>query len=402
MKGKPIVERAIEEMRILQIIGDRYERKKPFTGFKIGMCMHITKETAVLALTLKRGGAEIYLTASNPSSTQDEVAEYLRTQGITVLGKRGESMEEYWKNIDTVAQWEPDIIIDDGGDLTTWIHDKYPQLLDKIIGGSEETTTGVNRLKEMEKKGELKIPVIAVNDNNTKRLVDNYYGTGQSTIDGILRATNVLIAGKHFVVCGYGPCGKGVALRAKGMGAKVIITEVNPFRALQAYLDGYEVMPINQAAEIGDIFVTVTGDYHVIRYEHILKMKNGAILANSGHFDVEIDVKTLKEKAKEIVEIRPNLERITLENGKNVYLCAQGRLVNLVAAEGHPSEIMATSFAGQCMAIEYLIKNRGSLKPGVIHLSEELDKEIARLQLKAFGIEIDEMTPEQKKYLGLV
>ncbi len=401
MEGKYKVELAQENMKILEIIGKEYERTKPFKGLKIGMCMHITKETAVLAITLRRGGAEVMLTASNPSSTQNDVAEYLNNIGIRTLGKKGESEDEYWKNIETVGEWEPNIVIDDGGDLTHWIHENKPELADKIIGGCEETTTGVIRIRKMEKEGKLKYPVIAVNDNYTKRLVDNYYGTGQSTIDGILRATNTLIAGKTVVVSGYGPCGKGVSLRAKGLGAKVIVCEVDPVRALQAYLDGYRVMKIEDAAKEGDIFVTVTGDINVIKYKHIKLMKSGAILANSGHFDVEIDVRTLKSKAKSITRVRPHLDKIELDNGNHVYLCADGRLVNLVAGEGHPSEIMATSFAGQCKAIEYLLKNR-DLPNKVIELPYTLDQEIAALQLKAFGVEIDELDEEQKKYLGII
>ena len=400
MSGKDKVDMAKENMKILDIIGKEYERTKPFDGFRIGMCMHITKETAVLAITLKRGGAEVMLTASNPSSTQDDVAEYLNSIGIKTLGRKDESEEEYWRNIASVGEWEPNIIVDDGGDLTTWINKNKPELAEKIIGGCEETTTGVIRMRKMEREGKLKYPVIAVNNNYTKRLVDNYYGTGQSTIDGILRATNTLIAGKTVVVSGYGPCGKGVSLRAKGLGAKVIVCEVDPVRALQAYLDGYRVMKIENAAKEGDLFITVTGDINVIKYEHIKLMKSGAILANSGHFDVEIDVKTLKQRAKSIKKVRPYLDKIELENGKHVYLCADGRLVNLVAAEGHPSEIMATSFAGQCKAIEYLLKNR-DLPNKVIELPYSLDQEIADLQLKAFGAEIDRLDEEQKNYLGI-
>jgi adenosylhomocysteinase len=348
--------------------------------------------------TLVAGGAEVAIASCNPLSTQDDVAAALADEGIAVFAKKGETKEEYYRYIEAVIAREPDITIDDGCDLVTALHTKHKEALAKVIGGCEETTTGVIRLRAMEKDGVLKCPMVAVNDNKTKHLLDNYYGTGQSTIDGILRATNTLIAGKTFVVCGYGDCGKGVALRARGMGANVVVTEVDAFRAMQAVLDGYRVLPVAEAAKIGDIFVTVTGDKHVIGAGHIKTMKDGAILANSGHFDNEVDVAGLEKMAKK-KRIRPFLDEYDLGEGRKVYLCGEGRLVNLAAAEGHPSEVMATSFAGQTLACEFLVKNRGKLPPKVLRLPEELDNRIAELQLEVMGVRKDSLTKEQEKYL---
>jgi len=375
----------------------RLEKEKPFDGMTIGLALHVTKETAVLVRTLAAGGAKIALASCNPLSTQDDVAAALAADGVHVYAYKGESKEDYYKFIENVIAAKPDITIDDGCDLVTAIHTKHPELLETLIGGCEETTTGIIRLHAMEKDGVLKCPMIAVNDNKTKHLLDNYYGTGQSSIDGLLRASNILIAGKTFVVCGYGDCGKGVAMRAKGMGANVIVTEVHPFRAMTAVLDGYRVMPIAEAAKIGDIFLSVTGDKHVINAEHMKSMKDGALLANSGHFDNEIEVDALEATGTK-KKIRPVRDEYEL-NGKKIYLAAEGRLVNLGAAEGHPSEVMATSFAGQTFACEYLVKNKGKLGNNVITLPEELDDEIAALQLDAMGVKIDSLTEEQKKYL---
>jgi adenosylhomocysteinase len=389
---------AERNMPLMMKLRERLAGEKPFKGLCIGLALHVTKETAVLVRTLVAGGAEVAIASCNPLSTQDDVAAALADEGIAVFAKKGETKEEYYRYIEAVIAREPDITIDDGCDLVTALHTKHKEALAKVIGGCEETTTGVIRLRAMEKDGVLKCPMVAVNDNKTKHLLDNYYGTGQSTIDGILRATNTLIAGKTFVVCGYGDCGKGVALRARGMGANVVVTEVDAFRAMQAVLDGYRVLPVAEAAKIGDIFVTVTGDKHVIGAGHIKTMKDGAILANSGHFDNEVDVAGLEKMAKK-KRIRPFLDEYDLGEGRKVYLCGEGRLVNLAAAEGHPSEVMATSFAGQTLACEFLVKNRGKLPPKVLRLPEELDNRIAELQLEVMGVRKDSLTKEQEKYL---
>lgn len=400
-KGMLNIELAEQRMGALMQIRERFTKEKPFSGLTIGLALHVTKETAVLIRTLRDGGARVAVASCNPLSTQDDVAAALAKEGFSVYAKKGETNDEYYQYIDYVIAANPNITIDDGCDLVTRIHTKFPQTMKNIIGGCEETTTGVIRLHEMHKDNALKYPVIAVNENKTKHLLDNYYGTGQSTIDGILRATNILIAGKNFVICGYGDCGRGLAQRAKGMGANVIVTEVNPFRALQAVLDGFKVMTLNDAAKTGDIFVTVTGDKKVISLEHIKQMKHGTVLANSGHFDLEIDVKALNENFKRR-RVRDFLDEYEIVEGKNgtkkIYVCGEGRLVNLSAAEGHPSEVMSTSFAGQALACEYLVKNKGKLK-GVVTLPESIDDEIATLQLKAMGIKIDVLSEEQKKYL---
>jgi adenosylhomocysteinase len=398
-QGKLNIEYAESFMPIMLKIRKRFEKEKPFKGLTIGLALHITKETAVLVKTLKAGGANIALASCNPLSTQDDIAAALAKEGILTFGYKGEGKKDYYRYIERVIAAKPDITIDDGCDLVTTLHTKHKDKLGGIIGGCEETTTGIIRLHAMEEEGVLKYPMMAVNDNKTKHLLDNYYGTGQSTIDGLLRATNVLIAGKNFVVCGYGDCGKGLALRAKGMGANVIVTEVDAFRAMKARLDGYWVMPIKEASKIGDIFITVTGNKHVISIEHIRNMKSGVILANSGHFDNEVDVEGMnKVWGKTKRRIRPFLDEYIV-NGKKIYVCAEGRLVNLAAAEGHPSEVMATSFAGQSLACEYLVKNKGKLKPGVHKLPEKIDDHIAELQLEAMGVKKDSLTKEQKKYL---
>ncbi len=398
-QGRMNIAFAEMEMKALLKVKARFEKEKPFKALKIGMALHVTKETAVLVRTLRAGGADVSITGCNPLSTQDDVAAALAEEGIAVYAYKGENKEDYYRYLNIVLDSKPNITIDDGCDLVTEIHTKRKELLNSIIGGCEETTTGIIRLKAMEKEGILKYPMIAVNDNKTKHLVDNYYGTGQSTIDGLLRATNILFAGKNFVVCGYGSCGKGVALRAKGMNSLVIVTEVDPFRALQAHLDGYTVMPIAEAAKIGDIFVTVTGNKKVISVEHIKTMKDGAILANSGHFDAEIDVAGLKSSAVKAKRIRPFLDEYTLDNGRRIYLGGEGRLINLAAAEGHPSAVMSLSFCGQALAVEHLIKNKGKLSPSVIVLPEEIDNVISELQLEVNGIKKDSLTAEQKKYL---
>ncbi|MCD6466033.1 adenosylhomocysteinase [Candidatus Bathyarchaeota archaeon] len=398
-KGNLLIEWASMHMPVLNQIAQRFTAEKPLKGLRIGACLHVTKETAVLVKTLAAGGAEVALCGSNPLSTQDEVAAALAEAGIKVYAWRGETTEEYYWCINQVIDHKPNITLDDGADLVGTIHASRKEALKNIVGGTEETTTGVMRLRAMAQKGVLKYPIIAVNDAYTKYLFDNRYGTGQSSIDGILRATNVLLAGKKFVVCGYGWCGRGLALRARGMGANVIVTEVNPLRALEAVMDGFQVMPIMKAAEIGDIFVTATGNINVIRKEHILKMKDGAILANSGHFNVEISIPDLKEISTSKRLIRPNLEEYRLKDGRKIYLLAEGRLVNLASAEGHPSEVMDMSFSNQALCVEYLAKNP-RLEPKVYPVPKEIDETVARLKLKSMNIEIDELTEEQKHYLS--
>ncbi len=394
------IEYAESQMGALMKVKARFEKEKPLKGTRIGMALHLTKETAVLVKTLIAGGAEVSIASCNPLSTQDDVAAALAKSGVNVFGYKGETKEDYYKFISKVIETKPQITIDDGCDLVTEIHNKHPELIKGIIGGAEETTTGIIRLRAMEKDGALKYPVIAVNDNKTKHLLDNYYGTAQSTIDGILRGTNILFAGKNVVVAGYGDCGKGVSSKTRGMGANVIVTEVDAFRALQAKLDGFRVMPMKEAAKIGDIFITVTGEKHVIKTVHMKEMKNGAIIANSGHFDVEIDYEGLKKIATNMRQIRHLVEEFTLPSGNKILALANCRLVNLSLAEGHPSEVMATSFCGQALACEYLAKNKRKLPKGVINLPEEIDNHIAKLQLNALGVEIDKLDEEQKKYLS--
>ncbi len=397
-QGRMNVAIAERRMGIMQTLKARFAKEKPFKNLTIGMALHVTKETAVLVRTLAAGGAKIAITGCNPLSTQDDVAAALAEEGVSVYAYKGETREDYYRYLEKVLEAKPDLTIDDGADLVSQIHTKHKDMIPKLLGGSEETTTGIIRLRAMERDGALKYPIIAVNDNKTKHLLDNYYGTGQSTLDGILRATNILLAGKKFVVAGYGPCGKGVSMRARGMGANVVVTEVDAFRGLQAVLDGFEVMPMKEAAKIGDIFVTVTGDKNVITLDHIKSMKDSAVLANSGHFDAEIDMGSLNKEIKK-KRVRWQLDEYDF-GGKKIYVCGEGRLVNLAAAEGHPSEVMATSFAGQALAMEFVVKNRGKLKPSVITLPETLDDEIAKLQLDSMGVKIDSLTEEQKKYLS--
>ena len=398
-QGQKNIEFAESQMSALLTIMERFKKELPLKGIKIGMALHVTKETAVLVKTLIAGGAKVSICSCNPLSTQDDVAAALAKQGVDVFAYKGESTEDYYKFLKNVVKFKPQITIDDGCDLVTEIHKNKPELIKNIIGGAEETTTGIIRLKAMEKDKALKYPIIAVNDNNTKHLLDNFYGTGQSAIDGIIRGTNILFAGKNVVVSGYGDCGKGVSLRAKGLGSNIIVTEVDNFRALQAKLDGFQVMPMKDAAKIGDIFITVTGNKHIIKTEHMKVMKNNTIIANAGHFDIEIDYKGLEGMAKNKKEIRPLVEEFTLNNEKKIIILAQGRLVNLAIAEGHPSEVMSTSFCGQAMACEYLVKNKDKLKSKVINLPEEIDNTIAQLQLEALNVKIDSLDEEQIKYL---
>jgi len=398
-KGNLLIEWASRHMPVLSQIKERFENERPLENLRIGACLHVTKETAVLVETLRAGGAEVALCGSNPLSTQDEVAAALAESGINVYAWRGETTEEYYWCVNKVIDHEPVITLDDGADLVSTIHSSRIETLKNIMGGTEETTTGVIRLRAMAKEGKLKYPIIAVNDAYTKYLFDNRYGTGQSTIDGILRATNVLLAGKNFVVCGYGWCGRGLAMRAKGMGANVIVTEVNPLRALEAVMDGFQVMPLMEAAEKGDIFVTATGNIHVIRKEHMLKMKDGAIIGNSGHFNVEISIPDLEEISISKRTVRPNLEEYFLKDGRRIYLLAEGRLVNLASAEGHPSEVMDMSFSNQALCVEYIARTP-SLKPQVYPVPREIDELVARLKLKGLRVKIDRMTEEQGKYLS--
>ena len=385
-------------MGALMEVSQRFSKEKPLDGIRIGLALHVTKETANLVATLIDGGAEVAITGCNPLSTQDDVAAALARSGVHVWAYKGETNADYYRYLDNVINFKPRITIDDGCDLVSEIHTKHTELIPDLIGGCEETTTGIIRLRSMEREKALKYPIVAVNDNKTKHLFDNYYGTGQSTLDGILRATNILFAGKTVVVAGYGSCGKGVAKRARGLGSDVIVTEVDPICALQARMDGYRVMPMEEAVSVGDIFITVTGNKHVLRLEHLKRMKNGAILANSGHFDIEIDVAAMTEVATSVRNIRASMDEYVID-GKRIFLCGEGRLVNLAAAEGHPSEVMSTSFCGQALACEYLVKNQGALQNEVILLPANIDDEIARLQLTAMNITFDTMTEEQNAYM---
>ena len=397
--GALLVEWAAKHMPVLAQIKARFEKEKPLKGITIAACLHVTKETAVLAETLKAGGATVALCGSNPLSTQDEVAAYLATKGIHIFAWREQKTDEYFWCINTALDYKPTVTMDDGADVVGVLHKERTDLIANVIGGTEETTTGVIRLRAMEQDGALKYPIIAVNDAYTKYLFDNRYGTGQSTIDGILRATSVLLAGKYFVVAGYGWCGRGLAMRAKGMGAKVIVTEVDPTKALEAVMDGFLVMPMDEAAELGDIFVTLTGNTSVIRKEHMQKMKDGAIVANSGHFNVEIDIPELEKMSTSHRTLRPNLEEYTLTDSRKIHLLAEGRLVNLAAAEGHPSEVMDMSFANQALNAEYLVKNKG-LEKKVYRVPKEIDELVAALKLKAINVNIDKLTEKQIKYLA--
>ena len=400
-RGKLRIEWAGQSMAVLKLIEKRFTKEKPLKDIRIGACLHVTAETANLMLALKAGGAQLALCASNPLSTQDDVAASLvKDYGIPVFAKKGEDTKTYYAHLRAVLDTHPNVTMDDGADLVSLLHKERKKQLAEVIGSNEETTTGVVRLKAMEKDGVLKIPVFAVNDSDTKHMFDNRYGTGQSTLDGIIRATNVLLAGKTFVVAGYGWCGRGLASRARGMGAHVVVTEVDPIKALEAVMDGFVVMRIADAAKLGDIFVTVTGDKHVISYEHMTRMKDGAIIANSGHFNVEVAVEELAKKAKHARRLREYVTEYTLKNGSRRYILAEGRIINLSAAEGHPAEVMDMSFANQALAAEFFAVNRSNLQVKVYTISPEMDREIARLKLIAMGIKFDSLTAEQKKYLG--
>ena len=398
-EGAKMIEWAEAHMPVVVRLREKFASKRPLKGAVIAACLHVTKETAVLVRTLTRMGAEVYLAASNPLSTQDEVAAALVKEGVTVVAKRGETEEEYYWALERIASTKPDIVIDDGGDLHVLLHSKLQEIAHHVRGGTEETTTGVIRLKALEREGKLLYPVFAVNNALTKWMFDNRYGTGQSTIDGILRATNILLAGKTVVVCGYGWVGRGIALRARGMGARVIVTEVDPVKALEAVMDGFQVMPIREAAKIGDIFITATGNINVITWKEMALMKNGAILANSGHFDVEVSVRDLEANAISKRKIREHVTEYILKDGRKLYLLAEGRLVNLVAAEGHPSEVMDMSFANQVLAVLKIWSESEGLEPKVYVPPREFDEEVAREKLKSMGIEIDYLTPEQQEYL---
>lgn len=387
-------------MPVLRDIGSDFAREKPFDGLKIALSVHLEAKTAYLCRVLEMGGAEMHVTGSNPLSTQDDVAAALAAKGMDVHAVYGCSDEEYQAHLRSVLSVAPNIIIDDGGDLVHLMHTEFTDLIPQVIGGCEETTTGIHRLRIMDRAGTLRFPMIMVNDADCKHLFDNRYGTGQSVWDGIMRTTNLVVAGKYVVVSGYGWCGKGVALRAKGLGAKVVVTEVDPIRALEAVMDGYEVMPMMDAAAIGDIFVSVTGCKDVITLEHCEYMKDGAIVSNAGHFNVEIDMEALNRCADEIYEARHNIDAYRLPNGKTIYVIAQGRLVNLAAGDGHPAEIMDMSFAVQAMSAEYLVRTRGQLHPGVVPVPAEIDDNIARRKLKAMGVSIDSLSCSQKEYLN--
>jgi len=400
-QGRKNIALAESSMGALLEVKKEFEKSQIFTGKRIAMALHVTKETAVLVKTLVAGGAEVWITGCNPLSTQDDVASALAEEDkVHVFGYKGESDEEYYEYLNDVIACKPHITIDDGCDLVSEIHKNHPELIDSIIGGSEETTTGIIRLNAMEKDGALKYPVVAVNDNKTKHLMDNYYGTGQSTLDGIMRATNVMYAGKTAVVAGYGSCGKGVAMRLSGMGANVIVCEVDAFRALQAVMDGYRVMKMEDASKVGEIFITVTGDLNVIRLEHVENMKDGAILANSGHFDSEIDKNAIAKASIKIERVRPFMDQYTMPSGKKVHILGEGRLVNLAAGEGHPSEVMSLSFCGQALACKYLVEHENDMVSAVIQLPNEIDTYISNLQLSTMGVDIDELTQEQVKYLA--
>lgn len=399
-KGQLRIEWAEQDMPVLRLIRERFAREKPLEGVRLAACLHVTTETANLMITLKAGGAQAALCASNPLSTQDDVAAALaKHHDIPVFAIKGEDNETYYKHIHAVLDTQPHITMDDGADLVSTLHSQRQELLANVRGGTEETTTGVIRLRAMAKDNVLRYPIIAVNDADTKHLFDNRYGTGQSTIDGILRATNILLAGRTVVVAGYGWCGRGVAMRAKGMGAHVIVTETDPLRALEAVMDGYQVMPMADAARVGDVFVTLTGDIHVIREEHYAVMKSGAIVANSGHFNVEIDIDTLERIKVSKRRVREFVDEYVLSDGRKIFLLGEGRLINLAAAEGHPASVMDMSFANQALCAEYIHQHADTLERQVYRVPIELDKKIARLKLDAMGICIDTLTPEQQEYL---
>lgn len=399
--GKQRIEWAAREMPVIKLIRERFAQEKPLQGIRLVACCHVTTETANLAITLKAAGADALLIASNPLSTQDDVAASLVADyDIPVYAIKGEDNATYHRHVQTALDHKPNIIIDDGCDVVVTLVKERPEQLADIIGTTEETTTGIVRLRAMLKDGVLTFPAMNVNDADTKHFFDNRYGTGQSTLDGIIRATNILLAGKTVVVAGYGWCGKGTAMRASGMGANVIVTEIDPVRAIEAVMDGFRVMPMAEAAPLGDLFVTVTGNKHVIRREHFAAMKDGAIVCNSGHFDIEIDLKGLGEMATEVRTVRPFTEEYRLASGKSVVVLGEGRLVNLAAAEGHPSAVMDMSFANQALGVEHLVKNKGELEPGIHPIPEVVDKEIAALKLKAMGISVDTLTPDQISYIN--
>jgi adenosylhomocysteinase len=400
-RGRFRMEWAAKEMPVLRLLEERFRKEQPFRGVRLAAAMHVTSETANLMRALLAGGAEVALCASNPLSTQDDIAAALVVHyEMPVYAMKGESTEEYNAHMDSVLNIRPNITMDDGMDLVAMLHTKRNELLPDVVGGTEETTTGVIRLRAMAAQGKLLFPVIAVNDAQTKHFFDNRYGTGQSTIDGIVRATNILLAGKNFVVGGYGWCSKGIAMRARGMGANVIVTEIDPLRALEAVMDGFRVMPMQEAAQVGHIFCSATGDIHVLDSSHFAAMRDGAILANSGHFDVEINMQALREQAVKITRVREFLDEYALADGRRLYVAGEGRLVNLAAAEGHPSAVMDMSFANQALAAEYILKHGGELAHQVYDVPESIDREIAALKLKAMGVEIDVLTPEQESYLS--
>ncbi len=399
-KGKLRIEWAEQSMPVLRSIKERFGSEKPLEGIKVSACLHVTTETASLAKTLKAGGADVRICASNPLSTQDDVAASLVIHDqIPVFAIKGEDKDTYYRHIHAALGHSPHVTMDDGADLVSTIHSDRRELLATLLAGTEETTTGVIRLRSMADKGVLQYPIVAVNDADTKHLFDNRYGTGQSTLDGIIRATNRLVAGSNFVISGYGWCGRGVAMRASGLGAKVIITEVDPLRALEAVMDGYRVLPMSDAASIGDFFCTLTGDIHVLRGEHFQAMKDGAIVCNSGHFNVEIDLEALDAMAVQRRAIRDFVEEFQLKDGRRIYILGEGRLINLAAAEGHPSSVMDMSFANQALCTEYIVKHHTTLKKQVYRVPQEIDKEIARLKLSSMNVDIDTLTPEQDTYL---
>jgi adenosylhomocysteinase len=398
--GKQRIEWAAREMPVVKLIKERFSKEKPLKGIRISGCLHITSETANLGLALQAGGAELMLCASNPLSTQDDVAAALVEFGIPTNAIKGEDDKTYYKHITTALDHNPQLTVDDGADLVTQLHTKRSDLIKNVIGGTEETTTGVIRLHSLANEGKLKYPIIAVNDAQTKHFFDNRYGTGQSTIDGITRATNILWAGKVVVVCGYGWCGRGVAMRAKGLGAHVVVTEISPVRALEAAMDGFQVMSLMEASRVADIIITLTGDKHVLDDKHFKIMKDGAIIANSGHFNVEINIPALEALSKTRSTVRPFVEEFALKDGKKIFLLGEGRLINLAAAEGHPASVMDMSFANQALCLEYLVKNQGKVELEVHSVPEDIDKEIARLKLASMGITIDTLTAEQETYLN--
>ncbi len=398
--GKMKIALAEKEMPVLQIIAKEFEKNQPFKGVTIAACLHVTKETAVLMKALSLGGAKVALCGSNPLSTQDDVAAALAEFGINIFAWRGITDEKYYWCVDKVLDFHPQVIVDDGADLISTLHKARKSQLKEIWSGQEETTTGVIRLKAMAKDGKLKFPVIAINDTPTKHMFDNYYGTGQSTMDGLLRATNILLSGKVVVIAGYGYCGKGMALRAKGLGARVVVTEVDPLPALQAAMDGFEVMPMLKAAKLGDVFLTATGNKDVITKEHVAVMKDGSVLGNSGHFNVEINVKDLEKTAKATKLVRDNLVEYEQKDGRKIYLIGEGRLMNLAAAEGHPSAVMDLSFADQALMCEWLVKNHKTLDNKVHNVPSEIDEKVSRLKLQAMGVKIDVLSPAQSKYLA--